>query len=139
MASVKPSLEDIYKIIESLNVKELIELQRVFQEKWNISDNEIAGVSAQSTGSIPTIVEVEEEEATYNLVASAMKDPAKKIKCTIFLKNTFKLEMQKCKEILETLPNKPVIQQNISKEDAAKYIQEAAAEEIQLVLERVKA
>lgn len=135
MAQQKVNVKQIVEDIESLSVSELIELQKMFQEKWNISDNDLAGSVAAPQVQAS---EVEEEEATYNLVASGMKDPTKKIKCTIFLKNTFKLDMQKCKEILENLGNKPVIQPNVSKEDAEKFIKEASSDDIQLILERVK-
>jgi ribosomal protein L7/L12 len=134
--SKKDTVQEILELIEGLNIKELIGLQQKLQESWGIRAEDL-----QTTSAAPVAQEADagEDEAVYNLVATAMKDPTKKIKCTIFLKNTFKLDMQKCKEVLENIASKPVVYPNISKEDAEKFIKDAAVDDIQLVLERVKA
>ena len=137
MSQHKERIQDIINGLQKLEIGDLIELQKDLQHLWNIPDDALTSVAATAA---PQAGEAEsEEEATYNLIVKEMKDPSKKIKCTIFLKNTFKLDMQKCKEVLENIANKPVVQPNISKEDADKFIAAAKDDDIQLVLERVKA
>jgi ribosomal protein L7/L12 len=130
------NVSKVLELIKFLTVEEFLELQELLKKEWNISDSElVASVAAPQSAEAA----VEEDEANYNLVVKEMKDPTKKIKCTIFLKNTFKLDMQKCKEVLENIASKPVVVPNVSKEDAEKFISEAKADDIQLILERVKA
>jgi ribosomal protein L7/L12 len=136
MSKMKVSVTQIVEDIESLSLVELMELQSTLQGRWKVSEDQLGGASAAQQA--PSVVE-DEGEISYNLIATGMKDPGKKIRCTIFLKNDLQVPMQRCREILESLNSKPVVELNIEKERADRLIKQAAAEEIGLVLERVKA
>jgi len=123
---------DKKQIIDSISKMNLVELKDFISdlcEVLGISQDQLTAAPVAS-GNNSSAQEAEEESSRkYNLTLTSF-DSANKVKCVIFLKNTFSLDLAKCNDIIASLAKgSVVIRENINKDDEAikKIITDGAA------------
>lgn len=117
MAVANVTVEEIIKLIEKLNVAELVELTKALQEKWGVSAAPVAvagGAPVQaSTGDAAPIIE---EQTEFDAILAEVGP--NKINVIKVVRELTGLGLKEAKAVVDEAPK--AIKEAVSKEEAEK-------------------
>ena len=113
-------IEDVLNIVKEMNVLELSDLVKAFEEEFGVSA--AAPMAMQMGGAVPAAAEPEEEKTEFDVILTAAGE--KKINVIKVVRELTSLGLKEAKTLVDEAPN--AVKEGITKE---------AAEEIKAKLE----
>jgi large subunit ribosomal protein L7/L12 len=115
VAQVSPKVAQVLEIVKGMNVLELSELVKAFEETFGVSAQAPAAVVAAPAAAGAPAPAAEEEKTEFDVILSAVGD--KKIQVIKVVREITGLGLKEAKDLVEAAP-KPV-KEKVSKDEAA--------------------